>query len=202
MDEEITELTVVNNCLGTLGEAPLNAIEEDHELVASALRAMRVVISREQAKGWWFNQEVVVLRPDPESGYIYVPQDTINIDPTNTWTHLVQRGRRLFDPRSRTGDGYVFTVGVTVSLIRRLPFYELPVLMQAYIDLRTQLDFQNGYDADRTKMAEIKETARETYIELRKMHIRNQGKNLLLRPSTMEKMAYVGLHGRRYHLPA
>lgn len=198
----LTELDVINNCLGTLGEAPLNAIDEDHELVASALRCFRIVNNREQNKGWWFNQEVVRLTHDPSSGYVAVPQDTLNIDPSDPWTHLVQRGRRLYDPKSATGDGYAIWKDVWVNLIRRLDFDDLPVSMQAYIDLRTQYEFQKGYDADRVKMQQIKEDAAEVYIELRKEHIRNIGANLLLKPSTRERMHYVGLGRNHYKLPA
>ena len=188
----ITELDVVNDCLATLGEAPLNAIEEDHPLVAPALRDLRTVNMREQAKGWWFNKELVRLPHDPVTGYVNIPADTINVDPANPWTHLVQRGRRLYDPQR--DEGYRIGRPVVCTLIRKLSFDDLPPLMQTYVSYRTQQEFQKNYDADRVKAQQIADAAREAYLVLRAEHIRNQGANLLFRTSTMERMNNLGLY--------
>lgn len=188
----ITELDVVNDCLATLGEAPLNSIEEDHPLVAAALRDLRTVNMREQAKGWWFNREVVLLPHDPTTGYVSIPEDTINVDPTNPWTHLVQRGRYLYDPRR--DEGYRIGRPVWCALVRRLAFDQLPPLMQSYVSLKTQQEFQKNYDADRVKAQQIIDAAREAYIVLRAEHIRNAGANLLYKTSTVEIANRLGVY--------
>lgn len=188
----ITELDVVNDCLATLGEAPLNAIDEDHPLVAPALRDLRTVNMREQAKGWWFNKELVRLPHDPVTGYVNIPADTINVDPANPWTHLVQRGRRLYDPQR--DEGYRIGRPVVCTLIRRLAFDELPPLMQTYVSYRTQQEFQKNYDADRVKAEAITRSAQEAYVVLRAEHIRNTGANLLYRGGTAERMNSLGLY--------
>lgn len=188
----ITELDVVNDCLATLGEAPLNAIEEDHPLVAAALRDLKTVNMREQAKGWWFNKELVRLPHDPVTGYVNIPADTINVDPANPWTHLVQRGRRLYDPQR--DEGYRIGRPVVCTLIRKLAFDELPSLMQTYVSYRTQQEFQKNYDADRVKADQITKSAQEAYLVLRAEHIRNQGANLLYRPGVAGRMNALGLY--------
>lgn len=188
----ISELDVVNECIASLGESPLNAIDEDHPLIAPALRALRIANMREQAKGWWFNKELITLYPDPNTGYVYVPDDTINIDPTNPWTHLVVRGRRLYDPNR--DNGYVINRGVTCTLLRRIPFEDLPPMFAAYISLCTQQDFQKAYDADRLKYEQIVRDKQEAYLVLRAEDIRNVGANLLYRPSTRQRMNALGLN--------
>lgn len=47
----LTTLDVVNSQLATLGETPLNDLDEDHPFVAAGLLALRTVNSREQTKG-------------------------------------------------------------------------------------------------------------------------------------------------------
>lgn len=188
----ISELDVVNECIASLGESPLNAIDEDHPLIAPALRMLRIANMREQAKGWWFNRETVILSPDPNSGYVYVPEDTINIDPTNPWTHLVVRGNRLYDPQR--DNGYVINARVVCTLLRRVPFEDLPALAAAYVSLCVQQDFQKAYDADRLKYEQIVRDKQEAYLVLRAEDIRNAGVNLLYRPSTLSRMNALGLN--------
>lgn len=195
----LTELDVINDMLASLGESPLNAIDEDHPLVASGVRKLRVANAREQAKSWWFNREQVTIQPDPDTGFTYVPGDTLSIDPVSSWTHLVQRGRRLFDP---SGKGYKIGKAVTVNLVREIPFEDLPTMAQAYISLAAQEDFQKDYDADRLKYEQIMSQKREAFLVLRAEDIRNAGVNLLYTQGTLARANY--LYGGRVpgrHLP-
>lgn len=189
----ITELDVINDMLASLGELPVNAVTEDHPLVAAGLRMLRVCNLREQAKTWWFNKELVTLSPDAATGFIYVPADTINIDPASQWTRLTQRGRRLFDPTRP--DGYIFGSSVVCTLIRCVPFEELPPLAQAYISLDAQKDFQKAYDADRVKYEQLAADRRDAYMTLRAEDIRNRKSNLLYNPTTLAQMTAAGMKG-------
>lgn len=198
----LTELDVVNDMLASMGEQPLNAIDEDHPLVASAVRILRIANAREQAKSWWFNREIVVIKPDPETGFSYVPGDTLSIDPVSAWTHLVQRGRRLYDPRGRA---YLIGRDVTVHLIREVPFDDLPAMAQAYVSLAAQEDFQKAYDADRLKYEQIIRQKQEAFLVLRAEDIRNAGVNLLYTPSNVARMNDLHLtpfRGTRYYVGA
>lgn len=191
----ITELDVVNECLASLGEVPLNSLDDEHSFVPAARRHLRLANGREQAKGWWFNRETVILTPDPQSNFIYVPEDTISVDPSSQWTHLVQRGRRLYDP---LGAGYAIGKQVSVSLIRLIPFEELPPPAAAYISLCAQRDFQKAFDADRMKVEQIYKERQEAWVTLRAEDIRNVGANLLYKPSTMARFNALG--GRIMHV--
>lgn len=187
-----SDLDVVNDCLASLGEAPLNAVDDEHPYVAGALRMLKQINRREQAKGWWFNRDVVTLHPDPNTGFITIPSDTISVDPVSQWTHLIQRGRRLFNPRR--GNGFVFTHAVTCNILRAIPFEDLPSLAQDYIGYCTVAKFQGSYEADRVKIAQTAEDKQSAFIDLRAEDIRNTGANLLYKRTTLNRANDLGLY--------
>jgi len=187
-----TTLDVVNDCIALLGESPLNSLEEDHPMVASALAKLRVANTREQAKSWWFNRELVDLQPDPITNFVFIPEDTISIDPLNPWTHLVARGRRLYDPN---GAGYTIGRAVRVRMVRKVPFEDLPALAKVYIGICAQLDFGKDYDADARKTELLLNEKRETYTVLNAENIRATDSNLLYRGSVLAKMNMLGGRG-------
>jgi len=190
----LSELDVVNDCLASLGEAPLNAMDDEHPFVSAALSSLKAANLREQSKGWWFNRETLDLQPDPATNFIYVPADTISVDPADQWQHLVQRGRRLYDPN---GAGYVIGKTVRATLLRLLPYEELPGTAAAYIGPCAVADFQRNYDADRMKVEQNAQLKREAYITLKAEDIRNAGVNLLQTPSMLAKFGAIGGTGRQ-----
>lgn len=176
----LSELDVINDQLATLGETPLNSVEEDHPYVAAGLRFLRVANHREQAKGWWFNKEIVTLTPDV-NGFIFTPTDAISVDPVTPSNAFVQRGRRLYNPATTA---YVFTLPVECKLIRLVAFDELPPSAASYIGLSAVLVFQRSYDADPQKTKDLTLDMRQAYTTLNAEHIRNQNVNMLDKPST------------------
>jgi len=184
----LTELDVINDMLATMGEAPLNSLDEDHDLVASGLRKLRNASYREQSKAWWFNREWITLSPDVQ-GNLNVPNDTIRIDPTYSGTKLVQRGRRLYDPVRAS---YSFSAPVQCLLVRFVPFSDLPPPAATLIACAALLDFQKDYDADGNKFRQIQLDYREALVQLNAEHTRNQGANLLRRPEFVGLMQNIG----------
>jgi len=113
----LTELDIVNQCLASMGETPVNAVDADHPYIAAARAKLAVASTQEQAKGWWFNTDFVTLRPDATTHFIYVPNDAINVNPSDAGNATVIRGRRLYDRFAAT---YEFTAPVQVELVREL----------------------------------------------------------------------------------
>ena len=70
-----TTLDVVNDCLAVMGEAPLNTISEDHAFKVAAINILNRNSRNVQARGWWFNQEVLKLTVNPIDSRIYLPND-------------------------------------------------------------------------------------------------------------------------------
>ncbi len=190
----LSKLDVVNDMLGLLGENPLNTLDEDHDLVANALRVLRTANYREQAKSWWFNKELLRLTPDADSGFIYLPTDTIRVDPSNTNLNYVARGRRLFKPFAPPLESkYVFTQPVDCWLVRLLDFEDLPISAQMFVSASAQYSFQLTVDGDSNKTQELKIAYQQALVTINSEHIRNSDVNLLRRPSTISTLGQVGL---------
>ncbi|WCA46232.1 tail tubular protein A [Caulobacter phage DCM] len=185
----LTTLDVINAQLATLGETPLNDVEEDHPFVAAGLLALRTISNREQAKGWWYNKEVVTLNPDASTGALALPEDAISVDPVDPANHFVQRGRRLYNPLTQS---YVFTQSIRVKLTRRLEFEDLPPSAADYIALSAIVDFANNYDADQQKLQRISIERKDALITLNAEHIRNCNVNFLDRPATAYTLNRLG----------
>ena len=154
-------LDVVNECLASLGEAPLNTLTEPHAFKATALRQLGYSNSRVQAPGWWFNTEELTLSPAPTTGHMQLPGDvlkwssgvrasTLSRSQPKPW--LVQRGSRLYDTRNRT---YVMTEDVTGEIVRLIPFEDLPVVVSDYVRADCVLKFQSAFDGDNGRRQEL-----------------------------------------------
>ena len=183
----LTELDVINDMLATLGETPINSLDVDHPFVAAGRRFLRVASYREQAKSWWFNREHITLTPDAQ-GNLRTPNDTLRIDPSNPAIRLVQRGERLYDVNRAS---YAFANSVECTLVRHIPFEDLPSPAQTVISLSAQRDFQKAYDADVQKFQQINLELREAQMTLNAEHTRNVGANLLNRPHVVSGLAAV-----------
>lgn len=188
----LTQLDVVNDMLAALGESPLNDLNEGHPLAPIGQRMIATANAREQSKSWWFNKELVDLSPDP-AGSIYLPNDTIRVDPQEPSLHYVQRGRRLYKPYAPSlEDKFKFTAPVRCWLVRLVPFEDLPATAQIVVSFSAQLDFQKAYDADQAKFQQLVLEYRQALVTLNAEHIRSQDANLLRRKSIYEDQRRTG----------
>lgn len=178
-------LDVVNECLGTMGESPLNSLEDPHDFNGPAQNLLGKLNRSVQAKGWWFNRERIKLAPSALDGGIYLPGDFIAVrvprDPHTGRSHrsITQRGRRLYDV---DGGTYTFTEPLEVDLIRLVPFEDLPEQAASHIAATTVLQFQSLYDGDTAKGRELQGRITGTdgtFIALKSEEIRNAQPNLL-----------------------
>lgn len=187
----ITKLDVVNGCLATMGESPLNTLEDDHSYKAAALNYLDQVNRIEQKKGWWFNSEYVELTPDVNSTYIYVPQDALAIKTINRWyTPLyVQRGTRLYNV---TKNNYEWDQKFWVDLVRLLAFEELPFHAADVVQFGTIMRFQREFDGDTTRYNQLTQDYARARSELASEDVRNKRPNLLSTQSNMAKMRLIG----------
>lgn len=188
-------LTVINNCLGSMGEVPLNAIDDAHPYRAAAVSILNSVNREFQARGWWFNRESIRLQPSALDSSIYVPGDTINVRTSNR--NYVQRYRRLYNLEGGT---YVFTEAQDVTLIRLVAFEETPELYAAYAAAETVWRFQKRYDGDSEK-------ARSLMVELKDARIAAQAEETRMAQANLieanPRLAYIkskvrSLRGRQF----
>lgn len=150
--EDIIKLTVVNECLKCMSEAPLNTlVNEDHPFIASALSSLDLVMLRELSTPWWFNSEFATLHPDAVTKRISLPQNCLDIDP-RAGGSVTARGRWLYNLHTQS---YEFDSAQSVSYVAFVPFEDLPIIFKVYVMYAAVLDFCSGFDADAQRVNEI-----------------------------------------------
>ena len=191
-------LDVINDCLASMGEAPLNTLLEPHELKGSAQKSLSRASRRIQSTGWWYNLEAATFSPAPVTGHIQLPGDTLKWqsgvrtsdqlvrNQPKPW--LVERGLRLYDTRSRT---FVITEDVTGELVREVPFEDLPAVINDFVAAEAVLKFQSNFDADNNKRAELTQAWQLARIEAKAENIRQLGINLLNNNSRLSRIKAV-----------
>lgn len=189
------ELDCINEMLATMGEAPLNQLDEDHPYVAAGRRFLASTNRKVQARGWWFNTEHLSMVPDPVSKFIYVPEDVISSEGVrNMCTYLyTQRGRRLYDVTHGTFE--IIESPVLVQVIREIPFDDVPPTAQDAIGQNAVLRFQKNYDADPQKTREQTQDAADAMINLKSEHTRQKKTNLIYRTTAGARLAAVTPYG-------
>lgn len=172
----LTPLDIINACLETTGEVPLNSADEDHPYSAAIQRLIATCNLRMQAKGWWFNKEHLKLSPETASREIYVPVDVLTLDTQSAQKQYSIRGRRLYDTAKST---YKFEQDVTVAIIRLLEFTDLPYLAQDLVQSEVVVRFVESYDADVSRIQQVRMDNQEAYRACMAEHIRNVNANIL-----------------------
>lgn len=180
-------LTVINDMLGTMGEVPLNAVDDPHPYKAACVSILQRVNREFQAKGWWFNRETLTLQPNGLNGHIYLPGSTISVrTPQATY---VQRGNRLYNTAPDEGaNPYVFTEEMEVTLLRLIPFEDTPELFAAHVAAEATLRFQKRYDGDSQKTRQLAEEAKAARIEANSEETRQGKVNLI---ESNERLTYI-----------
>lgn len=138
-----TELSAVNTMLSIIGEAPVNSVENTGVVDAVIAKQILDEVNREvQSAGWsWNTDHTVTLQPSfPLPGDIYLPANTMQVDPVDTTLDYIQRGNRLYDRRNQT---FKFDGPVIVDIMRLLPFDEIPQPARYYITVRAGRIFQD-----------------------------------------------------------
>lgn len=181
-----TTLDVVNECLATLGETPLNTLSEPHAFKGAALAALDKANKRIQAPGWWFNVESITMKPAPDTGHMQLPgdcikwnsgvrtPDTLSRGKPAPWA--IQRGTRLYDTRTRT---YVFTEEIVGEVVREVPFEELPPTANDFVAAEAVMKFQSSFDGDNSRRQELAQSWATARTELRAEQTRQVKVNLI-----------------------
>ena len=170
----VTQLTVVNACLASMGEEPINSLAEENAFVNSAKFALEQATTNEQSAGWWFNKEILKLRPDTSGQYV-VPTDVIdlNVEAVPGW--LVMRGNRLYD--TAKAEPLTGTQDYSVNIIRLLAFEDMPFHIKRLVKAATVILFQQSYDGDAQKIKEAESEYASAFLLARAQHIRAVGAN-------------------------
>lgn len=183
-----TKLAVVNACLATMGEAPLNSLNDTHVYKQAAINYLDGSTLATLKRGLWFNVEAMTLQPVADSGYLYVPGDVIHIARIEGEPVFQERGNRLYDPYTNS---YSWSQSLRVVLVRRLDFEDCPYFAQDAISLDAILRFQREYDGDAGRYNQLDRDRQRANIELNAQHIREIKVNLLFTNANLLKLSQV-----------
>lgn len=170
----ITKLTVVNACLASMGEEPINSLAAENAFINSAKFALEQSTLNEQSIGWYYNTERLQLLPDTEGKYV-VPSDIIDLNINHSPGWLTVRKSRLYN--TDCADYIKGTAPFTANVIRLLDFEDLPLMAQRLVKAASVIFFQQSYDGDELKIREAQMEYSAAYTALRTQHIKAVGAN-------------------------
>lgn len=139
-----TELEAVNTLLSTIGEAPVNSLEDQVIVDAVVARATLKEVSRElQAQGWHWNTEDKFPLARNANQEIVLPPNALQVD-VDPWEYPevdpVIRGTRLYDKKNHT---FLWPYNLEVTVIFLLQFTELPEAARRFVTLRAARFFRD-----------------------------------------------------------
>ncbi|MCQ1855965.1 hypothetical protein, partial [Neorhizobium galegae] len=135
-DTPTTVLEAVNQIIATIGEPPVNSVEDSGVIDAvMALQALSAVNRAVQLKGWhWNTEEDYPIAPSYPEGEIKLPRNALKVDTTGAdkSLDLVVRGQRPYELRT-----HPFEMGltVTVTMVLLIPFVNLPEATRTHTPL-------------------------------------------------------------------
>lgn len=179
----ITQLTVVNACLASMGEEPINSLADENAFVNSAKFALEQANINEQTRGWYFNLETITLHPHAVDKQYYLPADVLDFTQCKInpgWMSL--RGNKVYD--SDNGQYLQGTSSMKVRIIRLLTFEDLPIMARRMVKGAAVMLFQQSYDGDSTKIQEAQQEYQMAFTYLNTQHIKAVGANFLPRRGT------------------
>lgn len=146
-----TELEAINLMLASIGESPVNTVEDNGLVDAATARTiLRATSKRLQQKGWTWNTELELklTRSFPDKT-ITLPPNVLKADTSgvDAGVDVVQRGLRLYDRKEHT---YAFDHDLTVDMVIGLPFDELPEAARQFCVVAAGRKFQQGFVGSQT----------------------------------------------------
>ena len=172
-----SELDAVNTIIGTIGESPVNTLENLTDVDAiNALSILRNVNRQEQARGWSFNTiSHYILNVDKDTKTIPWSEDYLFIK-DNRGHKLIKAGDYVKD---LSCNSTTFTESLDVEAILYVPYENMPEAMRNYIVAKACYIFQSRYFGDDTLLKVTQMQMQETWQHLQEYEISNNDFNML-----------------------
>lgn len=174
----LNELDAVNEIIGTLGESPINSLENMSNIDAiNALRILRTISRQEQARGWSFNI-IPQLTLTPEFYTHKIPWNDayLSLKGLNN-EKLVRSGDYIKDLANN--NRLEFTSPITAEAVLLIPFEQLPEPMRSYIVAKSCFAFQARYFGDDSLGNVTQMQIQETWQHLMEYELENNDYSIL-----------------------
>lgn len=179
-------LEIVNAALAATGVAPVSTYDSQHPDVAPVDVVITKVSKQVQLRGWWFNKDYKLSLSPDSNGRVTLPSTTLAVDPSDSTSPYVRRGKYLYDPVAHT-----FNIGkdVEVDIVFLLDIDELPESAGSYILEKVVHEFYVNDDGDLGKAAKIEQRAYSAWIALKAEELNNSDVNSNYRPASLRMRA-------------
>lgn len=175
-----TELSAVNSMLATVGEAPINSLEDIGAVDAiTALTTLREVTREVLVEGYTFNtDEDFPLLPEGVTPYeVKVPPNALSVVPNDE--ALTVRGGRLYDTATFSHN-FKDRGAIQCQIIWGLDFEDMPEVTRQYAAIRAGRRFQKRAMASELIHALTEEDERRAMWAHRRANVRIKRKKFLL----------------------
>ena len=142
MQTPMTELEAVNFVIETIGESPVNTVDDPGNIDAATARTFIRQVSRStQNQGWFWNTDEAFPIVPNSNGELVLPKNTLRVVTVypDGDLELIVRGQRLYDRQKHT---YEIGKKVNADIVRFLPFDEIPEAARWYIAVTAARMFQ------------------------------------------------------------
>lgn len=172
----LTELEAVNEVLASIGESPVNTLENPSNVdVINCIRILRNINRSVQSKGWTFNKiESYTLNPDKTTKKIRWMPNILYVVGTDG-VHYTRRGEFLFDFDNQTD---TFDNAIDVTIIFFVDFENMPDPMRAYITAKAARSFQVRYLGDGALGEELLRDEQDAWASLMEYELDSNSFNI------------------------
>lgn len=175
-----TELEAVNIILRTVGQMPVNTLDDPSNFEADTARTTLHNVSREvQSQGLKCNTDKKFTLLRDGNGFVTIPPNTLKIDATDPDLDVTVRGNRLYDTENHT---FVFAKDVEVDIVQFLSWDELPQIAREYIIKRASRTFQRDILGDNNLDDRLTREEALSFVAFRKAEIDVADYNLFKNP--------------------
>lgn len=134
----MTKLEAINRILISMGELPVEELDESLTEVALASTHIDMASREVQLDSWYFNTEWAVLIPD-NKGHILIPFDVVRV--IDLPPHISVIHNKLYDNISQS---FIFKRDIQCRIIKVLDFEDIPATFALWITLRAAKKYQNN----------------------------------------------------------
>lgn len=182
----VTELDAVNEIIGSIGESPVNSIENPMNVdVISAIRLLTLINRQFQAKGWsWNIIDSYTLNPDHFTKKIRWLNTFLYIKGVDD-TRYQKRGDYVYDFTNKTD---TFTTPIEVECILLVPFEDMPEAARQYITAKAAKKFQIQYLGDAALTEELARYEMEAWADLQEYELDLNKFNMLQNSGIAERL--------------
>lgn len=176
-----SELDAVNEMLASIGEDPVQNVDNLPPSGNTALVLLRTQARDTQADGFWFNVEEAYSLSPNVSGEVLLADNILDIDVADS--DVTARGTRLY---SRTDQTYIFTAAVEARVIFHLPWDELPSVFRRFVTAIAIERFVEGFPGADPTSASRQRNLNRAQNALHRAELRNGDYSLLSNTSIQQ----------------